>query len=81
MAAFRGDVDNIALESTDKLVVHKTDEGRVLVSVSPSATELQLMQLRQRTLDALVIDTRRIAPQGVRVRAMALRTRWRDSWI
>lgn len=34
----------------------------VQVSVSPGATELQLMQLRQRTLDALVIDIRRIAP-------------------
>ncbi len=34
----------------------------VHVTVSPGATELQLMQLRQRTLDALVIDVRRIAP-------------------
>ena len=34
----------------------------VQVSMSPGATELQLMQLRQRTLDALVIDIRRIAP-------------------
>lgn len=34
----------------------------VQVSVSPGETELQLMQLRQRALDALVIDVRRIAP-------------------
>lgn len=34
----------------------------VQVSVSPGATELQLMQLRQRTLDALVVDVRRTAP-------------------
>ena len=34
----------------------------VHVSMSPGATELQLMQLRQRSLDALVIDIRRIAP-------------------
>lgn len=34
----------------------------VHVSMSTGATELQLMQLRQRTLDALVIDVRRIAP-------------------
>jgi DNA-binding transcriptional LysR family regulator len=34
----------------------------VHVSISPGATELQLMQLRQRALDALVIDVRRIAP-------------------
>jgi DNA-binding transcriptional LysR family regulator len=32
------------------------------VSISPGATELHLIQLRQRTLDALVIDQRRIAP-------------------
>ncbi|MDB5744657.1 MAG: transcriptional regulator, LysR family [Polaromonas sp.] len=34
----------------------------VQVSVSPGGTELQLMQLRQRTLDALVVDVRRISP-------------------
>lgn len=34
----------------------------VHVTVSPGVTELQLMQLRQRMLDALVIDVRRIAP-------------------
>ncbi len=34
----------------------------VQISVSSGVTELQLMQLRQRTLDALVIDVRRIAP-------------------
>jgi len=31
MAAFRGYVDNIALQSADKLIVHKTDDGRVIV--------------------------------------------------
>lgn len=31
MAAFRSYVDNIALRSADKLVVHKTDEGTVVV--------------------------------------------------
>ena len=34
----------------------------VKVSVSPGATELMLMQLRQRNLDALVVDVRRVAP-------------------
>jgi DNA-binding transcriptional LysR family regulator len=34
----------------------------VEVSVSPGATELQLMQLRQRSFDALVVDVRRVAP-------------------
>jgi len=31
MAAFRGYVDNIELQSADKLVVHKTDDGGVVV--------------------------------------------------
>jgi uncharacterized protein len=31
MAAFRGYVENIALQSADKLIVHKTDDGRVVV--------------------------------------------------
>ena len=31
MAAFRGYVDNIALQSADKLIVHKTDDGGVVV--------------------------------------------------
>jgi uncharacterized protein len=31
MAAFKGYVDNIALRSTDKLITHKTDDGRVVV--------------------------------------------------
>ena len=31
MAAFVGYVDNIALQSANKLVVHKTDDGRVVV--------------------------------------------------
>jgi ketosteroid isomerase-like protein len=31
MAAFRGYVDHIALQSADKLIVHKTDGGRVVV--------------------------------------------------
>ena len=31
MAAFRGYVDNIALQAADNLVAHKTDDGRVIV--------------------------------------------------
>jgi ketosteroid isomerase-like protein len=31
MAAFRGYVDNIALQSADKLMTHKTDGGRIVV--------------------------------------------------
>ncbi len=35
---------------------------QVQVTASPGAPELQLMQLRQRSLDALVIDSRRMTP-------------------
>jgi ketosteroid isomerase-like protein len=31
MAQFRGYCDNIALQSADKLIVHKTDDGHVIV--------------------------------------------------
>jgi uncharacterized protein len=31
MAAFRGYVDNIALQSADKLIAHKTEDGHVVV--------------------------------------------------
>jgi uncharacterized protein len=31
MSQFRGYVDNIALQSADKLITHKTDDGRVVV--------------------------------------------------
>lgn len=31
MAAFKGYVDNIALRSADKMIVRKTDDGRVIV--------------------------------------------------
>jgi ketosteroid isomerase-like protein len=31
LAAFRSYVDNIVLQSADKLIVHKTDDGRVIV--------------------------------------------------
>ena len=31
MAAFRGYVENVALHSADELIVHKTDDGRVVV--------------------------------------------------
>ena len=31
MTAFRGYVDNIALRSADDLILHKTDDGRVVI--------------------------------------------------
>ncbi|SFC19418.1 transcriptional regulator, LysR family [Polaromonas sp. OV174] len=51
-----------ALLMTPFLIHMAQHHPDVQVSMSPGATELQLMQLRQRTLDALVIDVRRIAP-------------------
>ena len=51
-----------ALLMTPFLIHMARHHPGVQVSVSPGSTELQLMQLRQRTLDALVIDIRRIAP-------------------
>jgi len=39
MAAFRGYVENIALQSADKLIAHKTDDGHVVVVV-PVCSEL-----------------------------------------
>lgn len=51
-----------AMLMTPFLVYMARHHPGVQVSASPGATELQLMQLRQRALDALVIDVRRIAP-------------------
>jgi ketosteroid isomerase-like protein len=31
MAAFRGYIDNISLRSANELILHKTDDGRVVV--------------------------------------------------
>ena len=31
MAQFRGYVDNVALQSADRLITHKTDDGRFVV--------------------------------------------------
>lgn len=51
-----------ALLMTPFLVYMAQHHPGVKVSISPGATELQLIQLRQRQLDALVIDARRVAP-------------------
>jgi DNA-binding transcriptional LysR family regulator len=51
-----------AMLMTPFLIYMARHHPGVHVSMSPGATELQLMQLRQRSLDALVIDVRRIAP-------------------
>jgi len=67
----RGDLGSIriglgsgpgAMLMTSFLIHMAQHHPGVHVSMSPGATELQLMQLRQRSLDALVIDVRRIAP-------------------
>jgi uncharacterized protein len=38
MAVFRGYVDNIALRSANDLILHKTDDGRVVVEYEVHGT-------------------------------------------
>ena len=40
MAQFRGYCDNIELQSADKLIVHKTDDGRVVIEYEVHGTIL-----------------------------------------
>jgi ketosteroid isomerase-like protein len=40
MAAFRGYVGNIALQSADKLIAHKTDDGHVVIEYEVHGTIL-----------------------------------------
>ncbi len=51
-----------ALLMTPLLCHVATDHAGVGVDISRGSTELQLLQLRARELDALVIDARRVAP-------------------
>lgn len=40
MAAFRGYVENIALQAADKLIAHKTDDGHVVIEYEVHGTIL-----------------------------------------
>jgi ketosteroid isomerase-like protein len=63
MAAFRGYVDNIALQSADKLIVHKTDDGRVVViEYEVHGTILKTgVKYNNRFCSIIAIENRKIA--------------------
>ena len=63
MAAFRGYVDNIALQSADKLIVHKTGDGRVVViEYEVHGTILETgVKYNNRFCSIIAIENRKIA--------------------
>ena len=63
MAQFRGYVDNIALQSADNLVVHRTDEDRVVViEYEVHGTILATgVKYRNRFCSIIRIESRKIA--------------------
>jgi ketosteroid isomerase-like protein len=67
LAAFAGYVDNIALQSADKLIVHRADEGRVVViEYEVHGTILATdVKYNNRFCSIITIENRKI-------------TRWRD---
>jgi uncharacterized protein len=67
LAAFAGYVDNVALQSADKLVVHRADEGRVVViEYEVHGTILATdVKYNNRFCSIITIENRKI-------------TRWRD---
>jgi ketosteroid isomerase-like protein len=65
MAAFRGYVDNIALQSADKLITHKTDEGCVIEYEVHGTILATGAKYNNRFCSIIKIENRKI-------------TRWRD---
>ena len=66
MAAFRGYVENIALQSADKLIAHKTDDGHVVIEYEVHGTILAKgVKYNNRFCSIISIKNRKI-------------TRWRD---
>ena len=66
MAAFRGYVENIALQSADKLIAHKTDDGHVVIEYEVHGTILATgVKYNNRFCSIIKIENRRI-------------THWRD---
>jgi len=63
MAAFRGYVDNIALQSADKLIVHKTDDGHVaVIEYEVHGTILATgVEYNNRLCSIIKIENRRVA--------------------
>ena len=66
MAAFRGYVDNITLQSANNLVVHKTDNGHVVLEYEVHGTVLATrVKYNNRFCSIIKIENRKI-------------THWRD---
>jgi ketosteroid isomerase-like protein len=66
MGAFRGYVENIALQSADKLIAHKTDDGHVVIEYEVHGTILATsVKYNNRFCSIISIKNRKI-------------TRWRD---
>jgi ketosteroid isomerase-like protein len=63
MEAFSGYVGNIALQSADKLIVHRTDDGRVVViEYEVHGTILKTgMKYNNRFCSIITIEDRKIA--------------------
>jgi len=62
MAQFRGYCDNIALQSADKLIVHKTDDGCVVIEYEVHGTILATsVKYNNRFCSIIKIENRKIA--------------------
>jgi uncharacterized protein len=62
MAQFRGYCDNIELQSADKLIVHKTDDGRVVIEYEIHGTILATdVKYNNRFCSIIKIENRKIA--------------------
>ena len=62
MAQFRGYCDNIELQSVDKLVVHKSDSGRVVIEYEVHGTILATgVKYNNRFCSIIKIENRKIA--------------------
>ena len=62
MAAFRRYVDNIALQSADRLIAHKTDDGHVIIEYEVHGTILATdVTYNNRFCSIIIIKNRKIA--------------------
>jgi ketosteroid isomerase-like protein len=62
MVQFRGYCDNIELQSADKLIVHKTDDGRVVIEYEVHGTILATgVKYNNRFCSIIKIENRKIA--------------------
>jgi ketosteroid isomerase-like protein len=62
MAQFRGYCDNIALQSADKLIVHKTDDGCVVIEYEVRGTILATsVKYNNRFCSIIKIENQKIA--------------------